>query len=426
MRAGRVGLGLGADHVLLAHLGGVAAQRPGHQFHGPLADEGRLGLAESPVSADGHGVGGNEPSGSLHGVPRVGPRRHAERHEQRPPGEDAALRSGVAHGVDPQAAQRAVVVEGHVHVADLAAPVGGRQQRLGPALGPQHRTPRFQRGDDHHQLVLVEMVLQAEPAPHVGCDHPHAVLRHAEHRADGVAHAVRRLRGDVDHELAAGLGVRQHAAALHGRPAEATDHQPGAQPPVGRGEDRVGVLGCVAGCARPQQVPLDGVPQLRRPLRQRLVRIGHRRQFPDDRQDRLGGVGCGGGARGHDDGDRLARIAHPAVQQRRGRLVLGGELPQHGEVPRRPAAQLPGADQPGARGQTAGLQALQDPVSDRAADHGGVQHVRPCRRQVGHVARRAAQHRFVVDPGHAPADEAGAHRRPPAAFRIGPFMPGRE
>ena len=70
-------------------------------------------------------------------------------------------------------------------------------------------------GEADHDLVLVEVVLQAEAAADVGGDHPDAVLGQAGDLGDAVAHGVGGLAGGPDREAAVGVGGGDDAPRLH-------------------------------------------------------------------------------------------------------------------------------------------------------------------------------------------------------------------
>ena len=98
------------------------------------------------------------------------------------------LRTPVTDSAEPT-----VVVVGDGDVEALVACVGGGDHGFGAILDPLHRPAQAEGRGDHHQLVLVCVVLQPEAPADRWCDHPHGRLRERQHVADRIADGVRSL-----------------------------------------------------------------------------------------------------------------------------------------------------------------------------------------------------------------------------------------
>ncbi len=120
-------------------------------------------------------------------------------------------------GLDPQAGDLVVLVEGHLGLGEVIAAVGVGQEGFGAVAGPFHRAPHFLGGPQRHHLLGIDVDLGAEAAADIGRDHPQLVLRRDV--VEGRQHQprdMRILRRRVEREMLFGLVVfGDRRARLH-------------------------------------------------------------------------------------------------------------------------------------------------------------------------------------------------------------------
>ena len=214
----------------------------------------------------------------------------------------------------------------------LIAIAGGRQEVLVARLHPLDRPAQAPGDGRDHEVLGIDVALDAEAPSHVGRDDPHVLLRHGEHGGDAAAHSEGHLGRAPDGEEAGGRIVGgEHAARLDRHAADAWVVEPHLHRDLGASESAPGVahvsLGDAREIARPVVVDLG---RARGEGRFRRGRRGQRLVLDDDALDGVGGkVGRLGRHHRHPFAHVLdrARGEHGMVTGRKGR---GGDQGRHG------------------------------------------------------------------------------------------------
>ena len=239
----------------------------------------------------------------------------------------AHVGAGVEVEAVAQGEQGAVGAQGDGGVVDLLARVVERAEVLLAVLGPAHRLARAQRAERDEEVLGVELAATAEAAAHVELDQAHAVLGQAEQRGEDAAVGVHDL-GRAPHGHPAAVGALGHEPArLHRHGAVTLAVQALLDDEVGLGEGGVDVPEAHVDLAR-EVGPRLGVQHRALGVERRGgVEQGVERLVRD--RDQLERV-LGRVARvGQHHRDRLARVAHEVLGQRRLEQPLHTVDPEH-------------------------------------------------------------------------------------------------
>ena len=387
----REGKRLARDRVAPPHLGRIETAGVRRLVDQPLDEERGLRPAGAAVGA--HRRGRRDRAGHLDvdGADRVGARQAAGVVARVGRGRERQV--GAERRLDPraQAADRPVGVERQRARRAGAARVLGREEIFLTRRDPLHRPSHAAREPGDQRLLAVWAPLDAEAAPDVGRDHPHAPLVETQHPGDLRPDAKRRLRRRP-HRQGPGRLVpgRERATRLHRHAGDQVlldgqlDHR-------GRLCERS------VGIARPPGLTERAVA--RRLLedsgcagRQRHRGGGDTRQGPVLDGDEGCRIPRGGGRLGDDGRDRRALGVHALAGEERVR--------RHDHVAKEPVdrqggdhAQIGGRDDVDHAGGLPG-------ALDVQADHARVGVGAADQRQV-----RQARHGDIVDEAPAPADE---------------------
>ena len=330
-------------------------------------------------------------------------------------------RAGVEDRHQPVAAVGAAALHDlGIDRGDLAAPrhaelqpdVGGRptavrEERVLARAVHRHRAARRarQRGGDHLEVQRLDAV--AEAAADAGLDDADARAVQPQHLRQRQVQVVRHLRHRMDGQpLALGVPRRDRGVQLDlavrdlGIRGAAFEHQVGRRHAgVDVAEVLLDLALDVAAAVVVQQLGAVGARVGGREVGWQRLDVE-----PDRPQRRFGG---GLVDRRHRH-QRLAAVAHAIARQRPFVLRDRDHAVRRAEV----VAADDGAHA-GQRPRRAGVDAAHDAVRDRAAQDAADQ--RRLQRQVGGVARAAADLVDAVDQRRAHADACGAHASAPAA-----------
>ncbi len=301
-------------------LGGIHFQFERRLIDQPLDHVGHHRAARSAVSGPGRLVRHREPHARARGrnVVHAGEAGdHALRvDEGTGRGEIGAEVGDVreAHGEKfPRGVERELARAGDV------APLLVRQEDLGAASGPLHRSADFFRGEQHGAVFRIHVEAHPEPAADVLGDHVDLVVGNA-HRVDELAaHPGRALSAGIERVFSgggvvgSGAGARLHRVADHARVVQRELHHA-----RGRAERGLG-RGLVARDPVEGKVPGKLGVELCRAGFERLFRGGHRGQLVIFDRDQLGGVLRELRRLRHDAGDALADVADFSLREHRAR-----------------------------------------------------------------------------------------------------------
>ena len=221
----------------------------------------------------------------------------------------------------------AVLVDRDAREMALLAALVGAHQMLAPVLDPFHRPAEPHRGDQHQQVLGIELAADAEAAADMALVHVQRRRPAVEHAAERFAIAVRDfrravqleqiLRGVVDADGTTGL--QRHAGVAAGLQIE-LDHRV-----------RVAERGVDVAEAVMQHDRFGAAAGLE--FAGRIARRHDHRQLFDLDRDQLGGVLGDVGILGEHRRDRIADIAHVGLRQRRlaefadaGGVLVGAEV----------------------------------------------------------------------------------------------------
>ena len=299
------------------------------EIHADLVDEPLdhvRGLGPSGAAVGVHRGGVGERRGHLRVdrgrrvLPRE-QRRVQDRRDAR--GERRQVRAHRGRRVHAHREELAVLVAGHLGVRDVVAAVRIREKAFAALGRPLDRAIDALRRPDHRRLFGVEVDLRAEAAADVRRDHPHLVLRQAEHeRGHEQALDMRILVGDIERIAVVGAAVRSNRRARLDRV--------GDQPVVDDVELR-DVRGLGEGgvhrrlvAQRPRVALVAGCPvvDLRRTGLQRVDAIDHCGKLVVIDDDELGGILRLVRRLGDDEGDRIAHVADLALREHRVRRLV--------------------------------------------------------------------------------------------------------
>ena len=304
--------------------------------------------------------------------------------------------------------QFAVAIDRRLHLPVLLALMIGGGEAFAAVLDPFDRAAQHERGRRDRQFLGIERVLGSEAAAHIGRDHPDLLFRQSQRLDQDPFGLVRHLRAVPGREQFVGRVVaREHRASLDRMAAALVDAKVLGHPVCGAGECALGVAvfhhpmgDQIVGTVEPR---LGGVP------RKAGARLEHSGQGTQVELDQSGGVFGQVSAFGHDQRDGLTDVTHLLLsedawidmkpqrgdRQRERDAIAGEHGPQIGIGQDRPnAGQGPGS---------VGVDALQQPVGDRAADERRVQQVRQV--DVVDEPSRAAQQLCILQ-----ARDRSAHK----------------
>ncbi len=319
VRAGVVGdvvdAGVGelGDEVAAAQFHGVDAQFPGGPFEEPLHHHHVLGAADAPVGGGGGLVGGDGAGADPVGGHLVDAGHLGGGHQGLDAGGEgvAGVGAHVADDVGVEGEYASVGVEGGAGVVVLFAGEEGGGERVLAVLGPFDGSVQSQGRRGGGDLLAADDALLAEAAAHVGDDDAHGPFVQPQAAGRHRPYLVRGLTGRLEEQLLlAVVPVGDGAAGLQGQCVLAAGAGIDGDDAGGRVEDRVDALG------REHRDVDEGVG--RRVVVHEGRAGGEGVGFADDGragvvrhlrglQAVLGSVRVAG----HDDGQWLARVAHP-------------------------------------------------------------------------------------------------------------------
>ena len=231
------------------------------------------------------------------------------------------MRACIARELERKREHAALAVEAEPCLGDDVARGVVGQERLVAVAGPFHRPAEALGRPDHRDLLGIDIEARAEGAADIGADHAHALRRHVE--------AARERRPQAMDALATrdqGVLLRRLVVAAERR-ARLHEGADGALAAHGllhhemRARQRRLHRGAVAERIVEREIARGIRPQHRRTRRERFLDVGHGRQGVVFDRDRLGGVARGRERLRHDDGNRLAYIAHGVGRERQLQLV---------------------------------------------------------------------------------------------------------
>jgi hypothetical protein len=181
-------------------LGRVHVELAGQGVHGPLDGVAGLGTPGAAVGVGGRQVG--EDALDLDGerVERVDAGEHRGPADRDDRGQELQVGAHVVEKLHPHPEDLAVGVRGHLDVLDLAAAVDGRLVVLGAVLDVLDGYAQPLGQHDGQDLLAVDVQLGAEPAAHVGGNHPDLVLRYPGRQGEHDLGEVGHLGGREHHE----------------------------------------------------------------------------------------------------------------------------------------------------------------------------------------------------------------------------------
>ena len=196
-----------------------------------------------------------------------------------------------------------------------------RDEALGAARDPPHRTPQPPRRPGDDRFLRIELALVAEGATDVGRDHAHRALGHAELLGHLPANVVGSLGGAVERELLdTRLAEREHRAWLDRRADQAVvdeieRHDMGCPTKTFPHGGLVAAPPAKAHIGRGAGMQLRGISRLRG------TRIGDRGERLIVDLDTLGRIRCRLAGLGDRCCHRLADMAHGVACQRKARRL---------------------------------------------------------------------------------------------------------
>ena len=311
--------GRGRNGVAPAQLRRIDAELARRDVDDGFSGVERLGPATAPIEGDAHGVGehAHDPRvDRLEGI-RVG--QAADRHHR-----GIAVAVGGVVGADRtlvHGAQReefAFLVERELRLHHAVARLLVAREAFAALGNPLDRPAGELRRPERKRVLGRRAALHAEAAAHGLAHYAQPVVRDLEYLVgQGGARAVRGLDGGAQGvALVVGVVLRQAAARLERVGRHPVDDHLVAHDALGPGKERL------RGSPVPDFVGVRLVsrvlfPQGRRTRRERLLRGDHGGQGLVLHFDQLGGVFRLVQSLGHDEGDRLADVAHALLREQR-------------------------------------------------------------------------------------------------------------
>ncbi len=304
------------DEVAAPDFGGVHPELGGEPVDHALDRDRRLGSPRTPVGRGGHGVGDDRDPAEAGVGDVVRTRRHQHRH-RRQPGAENRVRAGVLHDVELVGRDAPVPSAAQPGVLDLTPAMDHGDHVLGARLGPTDRATGHLGVEPERRFVGEGARLCAEPAAHIGDDHPDARRVQPVDGRQHVAGGMGALAGRVVHEAAVVGPVRSRRAGFDGRSGQALVDDPLLDHDLGAAEVR----------PRARREPLHHV---RADVRKQQLLVTQRRLRIDDHGERLvidhhqvGSVAPARSVLGHDCDDRLTHEPHHATSDERSAHALG-------------------------------------------------------------------------------------------------------
>ncbi len=304
------------DQVGAAQFDRVMAQFARRVVDQPLDDIGRLRPSGAAIRRGAVGVGHDGQHRDMGCRDVVDAGQGADIAES---GEQVALRrdvgADIGEGLDPQPEEFPAGVERQLGFADVVAGMLVRLDRLAALALPFDRPAQPLRGEQHEPVLGVLPALGAEPAADIAGDDPDAALRDLEDAGrQCLPHPVRVLHIGVERvAVLARVPHPDRAARLHEMGIDPADHIAPLDDVRRRRERGVGRR-LVAALEQIRDVVRALLPD-RVLARGRVGGVGDRRQDLVIDRDQFGGVLRLRQARGNDEGDRLADIAHPLPRE---------------------------------------------------------------------------------------------------------------
>ncbi len=307
------------DQVLPPELGGITAELARRRFDRALDDVVGLGLAGAAIGIDRHGVG----ESATH---IDGDRRDVVDAALRGRGGDNRGAGAVAREIRPEVGDHRHVecqeaapgVERELGRGEDIAALGAGDELIGALGQPTHRTPELARGPQQQDPFGIEEVLGAEAAADVGRMELDALGRQLEDEfGELAADAVQALSGQFEiHRSSRWIVARDAGARLDRRHDDAVVHHRNLDHVRGAFH-RFGDSGGITALDAERGIARRLIPDERRAGNERRSAIddGGQRFVVD--LDQLGCLARDLLAVGHDEGHRIADMAHTASRERR-------------------------------------------------------------------------------------------------------------
>ncbi len=343
---------------------------------------------------------------------KIRPRHHLDEIARAGAADGAQIGTEIDRAVTAQRQDGAVARAGDLQLAFGIARMVGREQIFAAILDPFHRATGETRRERHEEIFRIEFAARTEAAADVELQHAHRQFRQVHHLRQHPPIGERHLgRATNDHLLLVCVPFGEQAARLHRHGRMALDAEMLAAG-IGRVlERRFGVA--AHGRHGVGDIGADLLEQQHVVLARRVA-IRHRRQRLDIDHDRFERILGNRRAVRHDDGDRLADIAHLVVGD--DRLLVALELRQRLLPQRnfRHVADIRRRDDSahaGARARGLGIDGADAAVRNRAAQDDGVQDA--VEREVVDILSAAGEKAEVFETLDRAADESvgGARMR---------------
>lgn len=214
-----VGCLIRPDHVQAPQLRRIPCFLPGDLVYQQLAGGVRGGPSHPPVRGGGRLVGEDGQYLAFEVLDPVQARQEQRRQIGFDECAGAVVRvgAGIPGDLGPYGTESACLVDAHLQRNDLLFGLRGGDQVLTPVLYPPHGPLQRHRSEGHCHLFRRGRDLLAEPASHVGDDHPHPRLGEAGADGQAAAQQVMALgRGENGQPPPAGVVGGQAASRLHG------------------------------------------------------------------------------------------------------------------------------------------------------------------------------------------------------------------
>ncbi len=330
-----IGIRLLGNHVAAADLGLVDAEIARGDVDQPLQHEGRLRPPGAAIGIDRHGVGEDH----LHFAIDRGRQINAGEQRSVEIGRDVGtegrnVAADIGERVDPQPEELAVLVERKLGFSHVVAALRVGDKAFAPLADPFDRPADFRAGPGDDRFFGIVELLHAEAAADVGRHDPQLVLRNVEDEsAHQQPHHVRELARSPERVLAGRRVVfGDRRARLHRIADQPVVDEADARHMRGLAESGIGRR-LVAERPVAAQIVRHVVEQKRRVALDGVEHADDRRQHLIIDDQRVGGALRLLARLRHDEGDRIADMAHLALRQRRMRRLLHRQAVLAGDAP---------------------------------------------------------------------------------------------
>ena len=301
---------LGLDHVAAAQLDAIHADFPCCGVNQAFDEIVALRPPGTAIGIDGHGVGEHADHIGVDRLKAI----DAGQHPGAGPGGNVGRKGGqigahIGHVAGAQREEAAIRVHRQLAERDVVAPMGVAQEGFCALGGPFHRAAQFTRRVAAQHMLGIDEQLHAEAAADIGGDDAEGFLVHLE---DGIAQDVLQQPAALcvgAQGEAPAFELRQCGPRLHGGDDDAVvdDRQPGDMGCLG--EEFLGFV-LLADLPVEHLIAAQFRPDQRGPgiKARREVGGGGQGVVIDDNQLRR--IARNGGAVRHDEGHRIAGMAH--------------------------------------------------------------------------------------------------------------------